>query len=269
MNVDLHRLLSTTSAAQDEAEHRARWLAEAAGEDSPFAMAIAGGASASGFAGVFSAGYQTALRVTFPAVPFRGWAAFVVSEDVGETPLPGVTCAEDGHRVTLTGYKTWIAACDVVDELVVRATDVDGGLHYYLVPRETPGLEMTRKPQPSVLPELSQGAAHFDGVGLETAELDASRVKYFGIVEPFYIYVAFLSMAYQRLANEALRTTIHTTLEGAAGLDPITAPPRALAAFDDVVQNLRRGLVNLTDDLAWRADAKLIAMYSKAMQKRL
>ncbi len=269
MSMDLDSLLAPTEAAMTEVEFKARWLEEAAVAASPFAMAVRGGAAASGFAGVFSAGYQTALRVTFPAVRFKGWAAFVVSEDVGDDPLPGVSCAFDNGVVELSGYKTWVAACDVVDELVVRASDADGDFHFLLVPRDAAGLEISRNPEPSVLPRLSQGRAHFNAVQLAADELDRTRVQDFGIVEPFYIYLAFLSMAHQRIANDPLRANIRAVLEDVADLAPAAAPPRALAGFDDAVQYLRRGLVHLTEDLQWRADAKLIAMYSKAMQKRL
>ncbi len=268
MTVDLDSLLEPVAAAADEADLHVRWLREAGEETSPFAMAVRGGAAAGDFAGVFSAGYQTALRVTFPDVAFAGWAAFVVSEDAGPDALPGLSCAEAGSNVVLNGYKTWVAACDVVDELVVRATDTAGDHHFYLVPRGAAGLEISRNPTPSVLPALSQGRAHFDNVSVAD-KLDDSRVGQFGIVEPFYIYLAFLSMAFQRFDNPVMRDNIRRVLADNAELDPLSAPPRALATFDDAVQYLRRGLVNLTEDLAWRADAKLISMYSKAMQKRL
>ncbi len=268
MSVNLDSLLEAVAAAADETEFYARWQDEAGLEVTPFAMAVRGGAAAGGFAEVFSAGYQAALRVTFPDVEFAGWAAFVVSEDVGVEALPGVTCVEAGDDVVLNGYKTWIAACDVVDELVVRAADAAGGHRFFLVPRTAAGLDIVRNPNPSVLPGLSQGRAHFENV-VAGVELDTGRVARFGIVEPFYIYLAFLSMAFQRFDDVALRDNIRRVLADVAELDPLTAPPRALAAFDHAVQNLRRGLVHLTDDLAWRADAKLISMYSKGMQKRL
>ena len=166
-------------AQTSEATYAQAWRSMFAGVEHwrPFDLAVAGGACAEDLAQVFIAGYQAAIRATFPDVAFAGWAAFVVSEDRSVTnPLPGVTAQADGDALVLNGHKSWIAAVDHVDDLVVRASGEAAG--YYLVPRGAPGLTLERNPAPSMLPELSQGRARLSNVRLsDLNKLDSARVS--------------------------------------------------------------------------------------------
>jgi alkylation response protein AidB-like acyl-CoA dehydrogenase len=234
-------------------------------------LAAAGGKCALDMACVFIAGYQAAIRAIFPDAKFTGWAAFAVSEDRSETdPLPGLTARAEDDVIVLNGHKTWVAAVDHVKDLVVRAAGSDAG--YYLVPRAASGLSLERNPSPGMLPTLSQGKAHFDGVRLTSDhKLDDQQVERFGVTEAFCIYTAFAAMAC-KLAEDARVDDVHELavdlLGQAASLD--TSDAAGMATFDDGIQQLRRRMFAtiFNGDEGFERDQKLIAMYSKGIQAR-
>jgi len=238
----------------------------------PFDLAVAGGQRATNLAQVFIAGYQSAIRATFTRTSFAGWAAFVVSEDRSEQdPLPGVTAAADADGLLLSGHKSWIAAVDHVEELVVRAAGAAPG--YYLVRRAAPGLVLQRNPAPSMLASLSQGRARFDNVRVSlTHKLDEDRVRHFAACEALFLYTAFAAYAGRlcAAAGDAAAVKLTQDLLGqAAALDP-AADTEAMSALDDGVQRLRERLADtlFASEAGWQSDQRLIAMYSKNIQSR-
>jgi acyl-CoA dehydrogenase len=264
----------------NEAEYLQRWQGAVESRASPYAMAVAGGAIADALAWVFVAGYQAALRMVFPEICTHNWAAFVVSEDRSATqPLPGVEWVAHNGGYKLTGHKTWIAAVDHVQQLVVRAKGAPSG--YFLVATDSAGLSLQANPKPGLLPQLSQGRAHFAGVELDAAaKMDASRVPGFGASEALYIYTAFLAMTAQQLeqtpVSSGAEPTKHLLLACRAALDTAALADAAitdvqlLAQLDDEVQQIRQHLSStiFADDEAWQRDQQLIAMYSKGIQAR-
>ncbi len=245
-----------------EAELHNVWC-EVVSEISDFAgMALFTGAMVEDFALIFSAGYQAALRHTFPRHYFADWAAFAVSEDKSGA-LPGVDWEETGDGFVVTGSKTWIAASECVQELVIKAGR-GGRAKYFAVPRDTAGLTIETRPPGRVLPGLSQGSAHFDKAVLPAAaDLDTTLVPGFAAAEVYYIYLAFLGSTWRRWPDRATEVTL--ALEAAAHVEDVRELNKQahLAELNAQVQSLLRSLRDNeggADDL-WRRDYKLIAMY--------
>jgi hypothetical protein len=77
---------SVNSATEES--YRELWLSGVAQQNDLGLMAVQGGLLADRLAWVFVAGYQAALRRTFPDQAYSGWAASAVSEDRrGDPPL--------------------------------------------------------------------------------------------------------------------------------------------------------------------------------------
>ena len=149
----------------NEANFRAAWLDQGIHELDPFDMAVAGGSIAADQATVFIAGYQAAIRRCFSSLSKLSnttqWSSFAASE---REPL---AATEDTitKTVLLHGEKTWIAAIDHVENLIVQVRE-DGTKRFYYVPVDTPGLNLKPNSSPRMLPDLSQGIAQFDNVSV-------------------------------------------------------------------------------------------------------
>ena len=269
------------AAATDETGYKQVWLAANGLQESrtPLELAVAGGLMAADFAQVFIAGYQAALRAVFSDTSFSGWAGFVVSEDRSEVdPLPGVVAALQDNRYSLNGYKSWVAAVNGIDELVVRARGDSAG--YFLVARDANGLQLSVNPAPSMLPSLSQGRAALEDVAVgQEARLDDSQVPAFSAVEAFYIYVAFVAATWRMLRDVDAAQDCSDMLVMAAAIDPVVnadgsgklkVDAVAFSELDHKVQQLRRqvGVDVFADNPDWQRDQTLIRMYSKGIQSR-
>ena len=238
----------------------------------PVALAIRGGRSAGQFAQVFIAGYQAAIRATFPQINFTGLATLAVSEDRNATDLlPGVTWREHAGGVELSGCKTWVAGCDQVEQLVVKARGQEPGQSgYFLVDASHPGLLLERNPTPSMLPQLSQGRAHLQAVVLPSSRhVEDDLVAGFGRVEALCIYAAFVAMVWQQSEHESTRRErVRALLSQLLEVEPNCIDPAQMRDIDQSVQGLRREIGEEMDsyDEAWLRDQRLIAMYSKGIQ---
>ena len=192
--MDIQQLLqigAERAGPLDEAAYLQAWLQHAAVATSPLSMALAGGACADRLAWVFVAGYQAALRSVFPALGAEGWACFAVTEDrSGE--FSGVDWQSHDDQVVVTGHKSWIAASQHVQQLVVKAGKGDRAC-YVLLRRDDPGVALSSRDAPGFLPDLSQGFAALDCQVDATRVLDDGRVEQFRWREPLYIYSAFLA----------------------------------------------------------------------------
>ncbi len=254
-----------------EADYHARWLDATVDAGSPVELAALGGAIADRLAWVFVAGYQAGIRHTFPELAADGWLAFAVSEDRNpQSGRPGVQLSADGQ--VLSGFKTWVAAVDHVERLVVKAGR-GSGASYFALPRSAPGLQLSNPKPGAFLTELSQGVAELDDVPVSAAvRLDPGRVAHFGLREALYIFLAFSAFALRRSIDSAVQQRSSAALEAlaaAVGRDPLQAGWAAgLRAVDEMVQALAdlgdAGRIPCAGQ--WSADSRLIRMYSKGLQ---
>ncbi|NKB99135.1 MAG: hypothetical protein GKR90_11675 [Pseudomonadales bacterium] len=264
--VELLGAVEASDPVADEAAYKLIWLEQCA-ELSPFAMSVVGGALADRFAWVFIAGYQGAIRHIFPEEKFTGWAAFAVSEDRSENdPLPGVTWQASKDGPVINGSKTWVAASANCDEIIISAGR-GGGKQFFAVSSDHPNVEIETRPAGRMLPDLSQGSAHFSDTRLVSgSELDTRLVPGFGPCEVLYIYSAFLASTWQRFPGE--RADVELLLEMASKIssrDEVSREHSDMVEFDRGVQSLLR---HLREDVCgdidlWRRDYKLIAMYAQ------
>jgi len=279
--MNLNTLLDThteSDSANTEAEYLARWQATTGTVDSPFLKAIAGGLQADRMAWVFIAGYQAAIRHCFE-LPHtyrdQHWLTFAVSEDrSSDNPLPGVTWKETEGELTLNGHKTWIAACDSISALIVKAGRGEQA-RYGLVECDTPGLTLTSKAAPSMLPDLSQGRASFEQVAATRADLPQRRpVALFGATEAFMTYSAFAACIWAQTQARSGELAERSKLllsqaESIFATEPESLRSESLKTFDQGIQSL------LGDWLAqkrnaethWQRDHRLVRMYSKGIQR--
>lgn len=266
--VDYQRLLGQHSEKNSatEADYADAWQEQAWVSNDLVELAVTGGLIADRMAWVFVAGYQSALRHTFPNIPFDGLAAFAVSEDrKGAPPLPGVRSHHHDGKLFVSGYKTWVACSRALTYLVIKA-DRGEDARYYCLPRKTSGLTLQDK-YGSFLSEMSQGLAHLDNVEAPKA-LDHGAVGWFGIRETLYIYMAFCAWAGKQGSPAGDCQDLIQRLTALADQPPTDAKGLAeLKAVDTSVQALRTGLA-LDGVGQWQADQRLIAMYSPAIQKR-
>ena len=260
--LEMHR--PTTQG--DEAGYAAVWRQQALVTADLVELAIVGGLLADRMAWVFVAGYQSALRHTFPSIPMDGLAAFAVSEDrKGNPPLAGVQSHEHDGKLCVSGYKTWVACSTTLAYLLIKANR-GAAAQYFCLPRQTPGLTLQDK-YGTFLPEMSQGIAKLDRVATPAA-LDQSAVASFGLRETLYIYLAFCAWAgMQGAAPEQCQGLI---LRLAALIRQLPVDAQGLAelkAVDADVQALRES-ISPRLVAGWQADQRLIAMYSPGIQKR-
>jgi alkylation response protein AidB-like acyl-CoA dehydrogenase len=270
-----------------EADYLTLWREQAERQSDLLSMALAGGLYADRLAWVFIAGYQAAIRCTFPEAELSGWAAFAVTEDrQPDHPLPGVTVQDGPEGQVLNGHKTWVAAAEQIDQLIVKAGR-GGDAQYFLLDRAEPGLELSVRPAASFLSELSQGAAHLNGVSVtEHQLLDASQVPLFGTRETLFIFAAFCAFVLARSSDATRRERCRSLMREVPSLlasrFSASAELSALKQFDADVQQLLDDIDNDPGNdpgnntgnkpfplsASWPQDRRLISMYSKGIQAR-
>ncbi|MFT4676498.1 MAG: hypothetical protein ACJAX5_001929 [Patiriisocius sp.] len=228
------------------------WQSQVAGQ-APFELALQGGELAETCGQIFIAGYQAAVRQTFPEIECSGWCCFAVTEDRGDdVTFPSVTIA--GSKVS--GFKTWIAAADCVDLLVLKVGNGDGAL-YGSVLADDPGVTIQSRPG-RFLADMSQGAAEFKNATFQEFS-NVSRVREFRRIEPYYIYVAFLarlSSLDNGVSDMALRMLKQQAEESdVVGLD---------AEVSRLLGLMEQQAIELGDQ--WETDKRLLTMYSKSIR---
>tara|TARA_R110002072_G_scaffold1780_13_gene14956 strand:- start:34282 stop:35016 length:735 start_codon:yes stop_codon:yes gene_type:complete len=235
-----------------------RWKEVAEGL-APFEMAQRAGAVAETPGQIFTAGYQAAVRHTFPEVNHAGWCCFAVTEDRSpESAFPGVSLV-DGK---VSGFKTWIAAADCVELLVLK---VGGGAEarYGTVLAKDPGVTIKLRPG-KFLADMSQGAAEFNQA--EFVEfVEVPEVRTFRQYEPYYIYVAFLA----RLAALELDSGDSRVGEIKDLVLSALAEQIDLVQIDSLVSHLLDLMAQLGLELGsdWTTDKRLFTMYSSGIQR--
>lgn len=193
--------ISTPMLCEDEAAYKNLFIKSIQSAASPFEIALKAGLCADRMAWVFIAGYQAAIRACFNPAQFEDhkddhWLCLAVSEPSPESGKPGVSAVIQGGDFLLTGFKSWIAASDSVDSMIVKAGRSEKAVCLYL-PANAEHLKITRKADPKLLVELSQGEAFFDNVYVnQNQALDRLSLKVFPKFEAFYIYVAMVASIY-------------------------------------------------------------------------
>lgn len=219
----------------------------------PFDLACRGGALAASPAQIFLAGYQAAIRETFPTLADHGWYSFAVTEDRSpDSVRPGVV-HESG---TVTGHKTWIAGVNCVDTLVLKVGSGEDAVYGTVAASDT-GVILSDR-HSDFLSDMSQGSAEFRRAGFTQLQ-EVSGVRQFHQNEPYFIYVSFLA----RLAQAG-------PCADAAALEL-----KAQIATPNLV-SLDREVTRLVEELTlqgqglgenWAVDQKLFTMYSKGIQQ--
>lgn len=229
---------------------------------SPEDIALMGGRIADRLAFVFIAGYQAAVRRTFEVSGDR-WSALAVSEDRSGT-LPGLRLGSDG---LVHGYKTWVAACDLLDEVIVSVGEPpESELYRVRLPMEA--VTIQAKTGVNFLGEMSQGIASFDGVSPEVLEgLPSPELKQFARREPLYIYLALCANLQER-GLPAADQLIQDLMAVAAGDFSQDGVKQRFADADLQIQALFEGDDSPAFEGNFEADKGLISLYSPVIQKR-
>ncbi len=241
----------------------------------PAAVAFAGGALADRLSWVFLAAYQGAIRSCFTPPPDNVWSTFAVSEDRTGT-FPGVT----RHNNQLHGSKSWIAASDNVDELLVT---IGPGLKSgcVRVKRDAPGLSLITRPPAAFLGDMSQGNATFAATPVSAAdEVDLAGARNFGLAEPFFVLVAasgYLLVEAQRLGDEQLADDIFEICNQldrlySVGFANDLVSLQAVYSAGSAAGKRCSSLVAARQDPTftdWQGNGRLLGMYGRGIRERV
>ena len=280
--VDLHALLENIPAlelCEDEADYKKRFSESIKSINSSFELALKGGLIADRMAWVFMAGYQAAIRACFSLSNFNHhqsdhWLCIAVSEPKEEEGKPGVTYVDLEDHFQLTGFKSWIAACDSVDALVVKAGRGKKAICLYL-PADVEHLAISKKINPKVLVELSQGEAFLDNVIVSKDQLlDPLLLKVFPKFEAYYIYVAIGASIYAH-THEKDVDTASKALEFLENLEVAELDSESdIARLEGIPENANQEFAGLyqmyksspgLSKYASPADEKILSVYSNML----
>lgn len=258
-----------------EAEYRRQWGDALALERQPRTLALAGGYLASQLPWVFVAGYQAAIRWVFPDVSIAGWLAFAASESRdAENPLPGVRRDESG---SLTGWKTWVAAVNSIDGLLVLSKPESSGASAVCeISRSADGLTLhgpdAAAPASRFLGAMSQGRAELSRVPASQArELSTQRLRWFRYAEAISVYTAlsaFLLRQSEVIADAGLREDVRELFANQpAAFERDSEDSLALAAKEvanSTIACAKRYQVAAGERAPgnWPVDRRLITMYA-------
>lgn len=257
--------------APTEDDFHAAWVARGLSATEPTLMAAVGGALADRLAWVFLSGYQATLRRGLSQLPIEpGWSALVNTEGVGDLPGTALT-GEPGAR-RLSGWKTWVAAADHVERLIVSAHQNE--LPLIVVRRDQPGVVIEHSRAGGYLGEMVQGRVRFDDVAIADEQVtgDASSFPVFRAAEGAYVRVALsaflLSHAVRLQAPPAFVGRVVQGLVRAASAVALPLPSRAatiaIGAVDAEIRVLAaefEALVATADPVLhgrWDRDARMV-----------
>ena len=241
------------------------WRREIVQHKDLLSRALHGGLVSDCFSWVFLSGYQSAISHIFSEVDKDDWASFAVSEDK-TGGKPGLSWVKSNNVFVLDGYKTWVAGVEQTRQLVFKSGRGEEAL-YFCIDRQTEGLSFERK-EKGFLPQMSEGIAFFDNVRLKSEKLVShDKVHLFGKCEILYIYLSFCGMFIGRSNDKAmsdqcwdLAKTIGTSLRD--------NDYSKIKSIDREIQEIRlKGKGSIIGVPGWESDQKLIAMYSKGIQK--
>lgn len=228
---------------------------QAVTSDAPFEQAIEAGRVAQSPGLIFVAGYQAAIRATFPELRGKDWFTFAVSEDRHpESVRPGVNLSQG----QVSGFKTWIAAANNVDKLVLKVGSGADAV-YGLVDASSEKVIMNVKDRPGFLPDMSQGEAQFLGADFVPLQ-QAKNVGRFHEFEPYYIYLALLARIQGSDVSAAV-SLASAAIEQQRQRHDLVMLDLAVAKLLDVMAENEMVLGH-----NWETDQRLFTMYSKRIQ---
>jgi hypothetical protein len=270
--------------SETESDWRQLWESCSLNQHGHLETSLLGGARADRLAWVFHAGYQGMMGYAFPFCSRQGWSSYLVAEDKsGEYPGTELTRA-DG-RCILTGYKSWVAGADHVDNLVVTAQDErTSDSVMVLTNRAATGVSLSSRDAPGFLGELSQGFAAFEEVQIpddcifSNDDLPAD----FSQAEPHHVLTALnafmLNQAVRLGGDKSVLDATLASLMLAEKLqdDAITGDDFVIGLADldgatGATAKQFSDLIEMKDPLLhqrWRKDRGLVNMFSRGLQKR-
>lgn len=198
--------------APTEADFYETWTGAGISTSDPFMTAAVGGAVADRLAWVFLAGYQGTITRCFPELEvIPGWRSFVNTEDRRGT-LPGTALSGSPGARRLSGWKTWVAAAEHVDELLVSARQNEPP--FVAVRRDQAGVHIENGTPKAYLKEMVQGVVRFDDVQVAEAQVVGNETTFsvFRASEGAYVRVALNAF----ILSHSLRLGADATLVGGA-----------------------------------------------------
>lgn len=279
---DLRDGVLSPAEALSEADFYEIWQREGVGRHHHLTIPVVGGALADRLAWVFVSGYQGMIRYAFPFCPEDGWGSYLLTEDrSGEFPGTVLSAGKDGQ--VLSGNKSWVAASNHADHLLVRIGKgpVDP---IVCVGRDANGVTLTAREQPGFLGDLSQGFAGFDNVLIPRAALFSvdQAPLHFAVAEPWHALIAMNAFMASHvvvlggndeivdaaIANIArahgLEAEAPTKNDFVAGIYEIDQATTALAArFEDFIADKDPDLL-----ARFQKDSGFIGMFSADLKRR-
>jgi hypothetical protein len=272
------------NTSETESHWHKLWESSSVNQYEHLVMSLLGGAMADRLAWVFHAGYQGMMRYAFPFCPRQGWSSYLVAEDKsGE--YPGTTLTRVDGGLVLGGYKSWVAAADHVEHLVVTAREErTSDSVIVLTSSAAAGVSLSSRQSPGFLGELSQGFAAFEDVAIPdncvftSADLPAD----FSQSEPHHVLTALNAFMLNQVVRLGGDDAIVDALDGSLMLadklldDSVTGDDYVIglaeldAATDDTANRFSE-LVEMKDPALyqrWRRDSGLVNMFSPGLQKR-
>lgn len=198
--------------APTEADFYDAWVASGVSSPDPFMTAAVGGAMSDRLAWVFVSGYQGTITRCFPELEvIPGWRSFTNTEDRRGT-LPGTALTGGPGEHRLSGWKTWLAAAEHVDEMLISARQNEPP--FIAVRRDQPGVHIEHGTPKAYLKEMVQGMVRFGDIEVDEAQIvgNESTFSVFRASEGAYVRVALNAF----ILSHALRLGGDATLVGGA-----------------------------------------------------
>ena len=246
---------------------------------SPVDMTIKASALVTSLDWVFVAGYQGALKHTFPDDKFLGWSAFLFTENnESSSEYSPTKIVETDRGRMLHGSKSWVAQSRSVDRLVVTLNsdkDIISEVGGVIVDRYNDGVQISSRGEPKFLKKMSQGIAIFHEVSVEDSQVfEPSLVRRFVKMESHYIILAVLSFLtahlivsrnglFDRLVDvltdyrDILKTNNEKEIKNLSSMGPTVQ-----RCTDDFLSAREEYLVS------WGSDVKLLYMYISGTRKK-
>jgi len=287
-----------TAELESVADWKPLFDAETAGWDAPIDRAVIGGFLADRTAYAFAAGYETALRRLYPALPERAIVSFCITEEKGGHPSAIKTSlrkAEQSQEQTwlVSGSKKFItmaAESQLLMVAVSAGTSSDGKnmIRMVLMDRNAPGIEIAPMTGLPFVPEISHGIVSFCDVPVSDVNVlpgdgYTDYIRPFRTIEDLHVSAAIAGFIFRMACVHHWPRPIKEEITSlmvcirALALDDPSAPSVHIA-----LGGLRANMVSLLESIshcwqtvdektkaAWMRDQALLRVSENARVKRL